>query len=195
MLEKIQLGDYITIYKIKYDWEHSQEKLLERVEQNYIINEGITDDNTSLIKFQCREFNSIYIQSLNVIKKLFNISDDWDGTHLHTNWIYRQNKNSTIQNYHLHSYTHTKAKILNDWSYCFYLSIPNTVSNNEGCIMFMDKENNEYSIRPHEGEIIFFTSDTHHTPTLTPKTENYRISICGNISFNVPKIKTEKSIL
>ena len=39
MLEKIQLGDYITIYKIKYDWEHSQEKLLERVEQNYIIND------------------------------------------------------------------------------------------------------------------------------------------------------------
>ncbi len=195
MIEKINLGEHIIIYKTKQDNSFTKEEFLKRVEQNYIINEGVTDDNTSLIKFECKEFNSIYIQSLNVIKLLCNVGDDWDGAHLHTNWVYRQNKNSTIQNYHLHTYTHTKAKILNNWSYCFYLSIPKNTKNTEGCIMFMDKNNNEYPILPEEGDIIFFTNNTLHSPSLTPNSDEYRISICGNISFNVPQIKNIKSII
>ncbi len=195
MLEKINFNNSLFVYKTKYSGNYNKNQFLNRVEQNFVINGGITDDNTSLIKIQSKEFNSIYKQALDCIKLLCGIGEDWDGVHLHTNWIYRQNKNSKIQNYHTHVYTHTKAKILNNWSYCYYLCIPKNVKNNEGYIKFMDDKQNEYSILPEEGDIIFFTNNTLHSPSLTPNSDEYRISICGNISFNVPQIKNIKSII
>jgi hypothetical protein len=195
MLEKINLGEELIIYKIEYNKKYKKEDFIKRVEQNFIVNEGITDDNTSLINIKCKEFESVYTQALESIKVICDIEKEWDGVHLHTNWIYRQNNNSKLQGYHLHRYAHTKAKIINDWSYCFYLSMPENLNNNEGHIKFMDKNNNEYSILPKEGDIIFFSKDTLHTPVLTPASNNYRISICGNISFNVPNVKEIKSFI
>lgn len=194
-LKKINLGEKLIIYKTNYNWNYTKEQFLKRVDQNFIINEGITDDNTSLINLKCKEFESIYNLALKSISIICNLTNNWEGEHLHTNWIYRQNKYSKLQGYHLHKYTHTKAKILNNWSYCFYLSIPNNIKDNEGCIMFKDEDDVEYVVHPNEGDIIFFNNTTPHSPTLTPSAEKYRISICGNISFNIPEIKNIKSTI
>ena len=55
--------------------------------------------------------------------------------------------------------------------------------------------NDIIEILPKEGEFVIFGKDVMHRPNLIPNSNEDRIAICSNVSFDIPNLKTNKSLL
>jgi hypothetical protein len=198
-IEEIKFNDKLSVYKTKYDWEYTKEQIINKIDKNSLIVD-LTDVNTTTIVLNCEEFNSINRQFLNVALSLSHIQN-WNGDWLGKMWVYRQLKTSTMDSWHTHKFavdvpnSKKQIQIPNEWSCCLYLQMPPDVTGDEGKLMFRDKDGNEFSLLPEEGDIIFFASDVPHRPVLTPNSDIERITLCVNISFKAPIVKTVKTIL
>lgn len=182
MVEEIKISDGYTIYKTKYDWEFTKEQIIEKYKKNFELC-GQLDSNTSPIFLNCTEFNSIFNIPFQITKQLSNGGDDW----MSKKWFYIQNNTNTFEKYHAHKFVDAKQNIgvLNEWNFCFYLLMPNNLTGDEGKLFFMDENEIEHSLLPKEGDIIIFPANLKHKPKLSPNSETERISMCGNIAFNL----------
>jgi hypothetical protein len=210
-IKKEILSENISIYRTNYDWEYSKDSLIERANQN-IISIGYTDGNTSLFVVKSKEVDSVIKYGLEACKNLSGLveGENWNGAWVGKTWIFKSTPNTPppddyANGYHTHpiavsfptwdtvknKYKEFSAPIKTSWTYCFYLQIPKTLKGNEGMLGFKDG-NNIIEILPKEGEFVIFGKDVMHRPNLIPNSNEDRIAICSNVSFN---IKTKKSIL
>ena len=201
MLNEIKLDDSASIYTGKYDWTFSKDSFLKRIEQNTQLS-NYTIDNTSIMIFNCVEFNHIISLGLDECKKLSNIDDTWDGTWANKTWIYKQDTIKRKEYYHKHLYTTqipfttNNAPILNEWTFVFYLQVPNDLIDEEGMIFFkLTEDSLPYKYLPQEGDFIIFPGDLSHLVKNNNNSKTERISICGNISFNIPKVANKKTFI
>lgn len=198
ILNEITLNEDISIYQGEYDWSFSKENFLRRVEQNSLIS-NYTYDNTSFLIINCPEFEEIKRIGFETTKEISNLKN-WDGSWASKTWIYKQDKVKKVEYYHKHIYTtqlpysNVEAPILNDWTFVFYLQIPDDLKDEEGMIFFKADDGEPYKYLPKEGDFIIFPGDLSHLVKSNNNSKIERISICGNISFNIPK-RTEKKIL
>lgn len=198
-IEEIKFSDSLTIYKTKYNWKYGKEDFIKKIDINYYM-VGLTDINTSKIFLTCNEFDSVHNISFEVCKKLSNIDEDtWDNTYINNMWVYRQSSNYSYEDYHAHKYpiasNFIENEVLNTWTSCFYLKIPSDLVGDEGKIFFKDSQNNEFSLLPEEGDMLFFGADVLHKPKPSPNSKTDRISICSNYSFEIPKLKNKRTLL
>ena len=213
-IEEEVLSKNISIYRTNYDWKYSKESLIERVDQN-IISVGYTDLNTSLFVVQSKEIDSVIKYGLEACKKLSGLveGENWGGAWVGKSWIFKSTPDTqpppTYENgYHTHpiavsfpiwdtdknKYRETSTPIKTSWTYCFYLQMPKILKGNEGMLGFKDG-NDIIEILPKEGEFVIFGKDVMHRPNLIPNSNENRIAICSNVSFNITNTKTKKSLL
>jgi hypothetical protein len=213
-IEEEVLSKNISIYRTNYDWEYSKESLIERTEQN-IISVGYTDRNTSLFVVQSKEIDSVIKYGLEACKKLSGLveGENWNGAWVGKTWIFKSTPTTPPppqyeNGYHTHpiavsfptwdnvknKYKEFSTPIKTSWTYCFYLQIPKTLKDNEGMLGFKDG-NDIIEILPNEGEFVIFDKDVMHRPNLIPNSNEDRIAICSNVSFNITNVKTNKSLL
>jgi len=213
-IEEEVLSKNISIYRTKYDWKYSKESLVERANQN-IISVGYTDRNTSLFVVQSKEIDSVIKYGLDACKKLSGLveGENWNGAWVGKTWIFKSTPTTPPppeyeNGYHTHpiavsfptwdnvknKYKEFSTPIKTSWTYCFYLQIPKTLKGNEGMLGFKDG-NDIIEILPKEGEFVIFDKDVMHRPNLIPNSNEDRIAICSNVSFNIANVKTNKSLL
>ena len=208
------LSENISIYRTNYDWKYSKESLIERANQN-ILSVGYTDHNTSLFVVQSKEIDSVIKYGLEACKKLSGLVDgeNWNGAWAGKTWIFKSTPNTPPppgykNRYHTHpiavsfptwdkvndKYKEFSTPIKTSWTYCFYLQIPKVLKKNDGMLGFKDG-NDIIEILPKEGEFVIFGKDVMHRPNLIPNSNEDRIAICSNVSFDIPNLKTKKSLL
>lgn len=183
-MEVIKFSDNVVVYKLKYDWSHSKESILNRLKQNEVI-VLMGDLNTRRILLNCPEFNSIKKMAIDTCKILSNNDTD---VYLNTNWVYVQDPEHYIEGFHRHLLMGDYSIVgKNEWTFCFYLQIPpkDTLNGDEGKILFKDDNGDVYDMLPEEGDLLIFRHDLYHCPKLTPNAKMDRISICGNVSFKI----------
>ena len=199
MLTEIELNEKYSIYVGKYEWTFSKSQFLKRIEQNVLIS-NYTYDDTSILIFNCPEFDEIKKIGLDNIKTLTNL-DNWDESWASKTWIYRQNTRKKKEYYHKHlyttqlPYTNVEAPIPNDWTFVFYLQVPDNMVDEEGMIFFKCDDEEPFKYLPKEGDFVIFPGDLSHLVKSNPNSKVERISICGNISFNVPTKSENKNLL
>ena len=205
MIEEIIFSKTLKIYKAKYNWEHSQDDIIERVQQNWSI-VGLTDNNTSVFLIESRELQSLKQYTLKIAAELSNIDLDNLKSWAHQSWIYQsdsrskpENGNKTREIFHDHPICLTIPKtyknIQTSWTCCFYLKVPKNLNGEDGKLVFQDIDDVQYSILPEEGDLIFFGKDVKHRPNLIPSALGQRISICSNIGFEIEEFKIKKSVI
>lgn len=186
-IDTIEILKDVFIYKSIYDGKYTKNDFLSKINVNKRI-VGITSDNTSLILLNCSEFNEIRNLTSTIASELSNTSADWIGKM----WSYHQtnsNKKNT-EYYHNHlfathqPYSSEYIPILNDWTFCMYIQMPDNSVGNDGAISFKHNGNIN-TITPNEKDILFFPSTLLHMPNLNPNTTMERVTLCGNISFQI----------
>jgi hypothetical protein len=170
------------IHISRYNWEYSKECIVEKVYKNKLIKKdssGNTSLNTDEIMFECNEFSSI---KNFVIKELSNIKNENINDYILSMWSYIQTNETKTEFFHNHLLVDGgRTNILTDYTFVFYLKIPNGLIYDEGNLL-LKIGNDIKSIKPSEGDLIFFPGDILHVPKLTPSIESERIVIAGNIS-------------
>lgn len=198
IVQQYKISDTLSFYKAKYDWEYEQDEIAYRVRQNKWLL-GTTDFNTTEIKVRSAEIDSIVDYGIRIAMRLSDISTLHNRAWTGKTWSYIQDKNSKDPDNGFHVHTSTinfpdtrvNAPILTDWTYCFYLQVPNDLQGNEGSLLLKDIDGKVYAVKPEEGDFIFFKGDVEHKPNLAPNSEGTRIAICSNISFNITEIRSE----
>ena len=196
--QQFEISDTLSFYKAKYDWEYGQDEIAYRVRQNKWLL-GTTDFNTTEIKVRSAEIDSIVDYGIRIAMRLSEINTLHNRAWTGKTWSYIQDKNSKDPDngFHVHTSainfpdTRVNAPILTDWTYCFYLQVPNDLQGNEGSLLLKDVDGKVYAIKPEEGDFIFFKGNVEHKPNLAPNSEGTRIAICSNISFNITEIRNE----
>lgn len=213
-LEEIPMGPHIKIYRCRYE-DYPKDKLIYAVRQN----EGLFGQvkpgygGQSMILMEHPEFEKIKQLAIDYCLKLSNIDkQNWDGSCVTSMWIfhisetlkaYYKNIKSVMNNkkfyngvrdsFHLHPYVLWEHQhIKTQWSFCFYLKVPTDLQGDEGKFLVVDDDDNVFSMEVNEGDVIFFDSTVWHRPNPIPNSNEERISICGNITFDTPTLYKTK---
>jgi hypothetical protein len=172
------------IHISKYNWEYTRESIIEKVYKNKLIKKDLSGNNsvnTDELMFYCEEFSSI---KKFVIKEISKIENKRITDYAFSMWSYIQTNKSKIEFFHNHLLVDGgRTDILTDYTFVFYLKIPDGLVNDEGNLL-LKIDNEIKSIKPIEGDIIFFPGNMLHVPKLTPSTNSERIAIAGNVSIN-----------
>jgi len=170
------------IHISKYNWEYTKESIIEKVYKNKLIKKDLSGNNsinTDELMFYCEEFSSIKKFVIEEISKIKN-KDITD--YAFSMWSYIQTNQSNIEFYHNHLLVDGgRTNILTDYTFVFYLKIPDGLVNDEGNLL-LKIDGDIKSLKPNEGDVIFFPGDVLHVPKLTPSTKSDRIVIAGNVS-------------
>jgi cupin superfamily acireductone dioxygenase involved in methionine salvage len=97
------------------------------------------------------------------------------------------------EKYHTHTDIQEKAKkYIPDYTYVYYIQMPDVMSAEDGVLYFKGKNEKEYWIRPEEDDLIIMPADIPHAPNNAPNANIDRIVLAGNVGFNY--IKKEKTL-
>ena len=134
----------------------------------YIISKNITDIRNEVLKmfishFKLSENHLIYI-------------DDW---------VFISDNKNNRSGYHNHISDGNLALIkeLPQWTFTYYVEMPDNLEGTDGHISFKMKNGEEVSFLPVENQILMFTADTLHKPELNKKSTNKRVVYAGNLAI------------
>ena len=204
-ISEIKLNDNITIHKSSFDWKYSKDVLINKVKQNlkYI---GLDDLTTSNFHIQSNEINYVKSYCRNLAIEILGKNPKDISSWVEQFWIYSSDNKTNIKEgeaalYHSHPITITTSSnkplnnIKTDISYCFYLNVPTDLSENEGKLMFKDKDKNEVGILPQTGDIIFFNPSYLHRPNFIHTSKQKRIAVCSNLTINLIDYSEKESLI
>ena len=146
---------------------------------------------TSLItsKFSTEETRKILTFATEFLARAHNKVEDF----VFHSWILFADNKDDRSYYHDHLDING---IPNQWSFCYYIQMPDNLTGDQGKLMFKTAKGVELSTLPEEGDIIIFPGDLLHTPLEAVDSNKDRVVFCSNISF-IPLLdrKVEKSLL
>lgn len=218
MITEIKLDETTSIYKVKYDWQYSKDDFIKRTNQIRKFNsnyEILKDSKTKLIDkkyfyflFNCNEFNALNNFVLDKCEKINNtkvsewsienwvfIADGYTQTDLEHNKLI--NAGIIPYEWHKHPYVYTNNPLIKtDFTFCFYIQIPDNLTDREGNIAFKTKSGIETFLAPEEGDIIIFSGDLWHTPVgMISEKNKDRVLIAGNISLNPLQVFNKPNLI
>lgn len=204
MIEEIKLSDRTSIYKTTYNWECNQEAFIKRA---YEVEKFKLRNNIILyFLFDCLEFRSINSFALEACKQISNVNPtEWAIK----NWVYISEGVSELElnkaisegkkehNWHTHSTTYDNfQQIKTDWTFCFYVQVPDGLNNNEGKVVFKTDDNNLHYFLPKQGDVYLFPGDLDHsTVGILEEKNKARVLIAGNVSLDPLKCFKAKKVI
>ncbi len=195
-MTEINLNNEVIIYKSNLNLEPKFDK-------QRFIEKLITID--SLVKTTNQKFGPIapgrqsnlsgmYIPELIFIKnnicrllsETFKISNNF----IIYDWLYYSDKDNAYTGYHTHDILAPIKSSVNhidnlktDYSFTYYVQMPNNLKDNQGKLYFKTKSGYEFSILPEEDDIFIFPGDLQHKPEINPNSTISRIVVAGNVAF------------
>jgi hypothetical protein len=171
------------IYKVKVDLD------IESILKEISIDEEYTGITHSTDAFTGTHTRQMYQDCYNALKKVYEIELNKPIiTGYQCGWVFQANAQTDTGNYHVHTilgkqYEDPLHKMLSDYSWTYYLDVPNIVSEVEGHLSFKDGDSEPISFLPEKGYVYSFPSNLSHRPNEAPNSTNRRIVGVANIKF------------
>jgi hypothetical protein len=91
---------------------------------------------------------------------------------------------------------HVKKSIESNYTFTYYVQMPNNLNGNDGKLFFVDNEDNvQRMFLPEENELVIFPADVYHRPDTSINSTIDRIVIAGNVLFDFPILKEKKTLM
>lgn len=140
-------------------------------------------------KFSTSETRAVLSFATDFLSHTYNVPNDFV---FHSWVLFADNKDER-------SYYHDHLDIngvRNQWSFCYYIQMPDNLSGDQGKLMFKSKSGAEHGTLPEEGELIIFPGDLLHTPVEALNSKKDRVVFCSNIAYtSLLARKVQKSLL
>lgn len=140
-------------------------------------------------KFSTLETRTIVSFATDFLSNSLNVLNDFV---FHSWVLFADNKDEK-------SYYHDHLDIngvRNQWSFCYYIQMPNNLSGDQGKLMFKTADGLEHGTLPEEGDLIIFPGDLLHKPIEAVNSNKDRVVFCSNIAFtNLQARKVQTSLL
>jgi len=202
---KIDLDETTFIYKSNLDFNSKfnkqsfidKLKIVDTLVESSLPKKKTPGRQSSLSEVYMPELSYINENILEMISTQFGVSNNFAIK----SWVYYSESDNIYSGYHTHETLHPKPissldRLKTDYTFTYYLQMPDNIKNDEGKLFFKTKLNNEISILPQEDDIFIFPADLEHRPEISPNSNKSRIVIAGNVAFFDNYIrKTEKSFL
>lgn len=202
---KININNEIDIYRSALDFNSNFNKKI-FIDKLKIV-DTLVEASIPTKKTPGRQstLSEMYMPELNFIKdnisKLLSTEFKVSNNFIMKTWVYYSDSDNIYSGYHTHETLHPKPissvdKVKTNYTFTYYLQMPNNLKNNEGKLFFRTKSGFEFSILPNEDDIFIFPADLEHRPETNPNSTKSRIVIAGNTAFFDEHLrKTEKSFL
>lgn len=192
-LEQYKLSDKYTIYKTKYTGEFTKEDFLLRSAQNEALYfyKSFKSENSLDIELQCKEFQSVDKQVIQILKKDLKLEIDRVAK---SSWIYIQVPEFNMHWMHTHEYLESsnRTNLRTQWTYVFYIQIPPDLKKGDGDIIFETENRNRHTFVPQEMDIIIFPGDLPHIAMPSQSGKIDRVVYAANINYDFNVRNTEK---
>lgn len=101
-------------------------------------------------------------------------------------WIYIAVPELPEAHYHNHLRFHPDYETFTDWTWVYYVQVPDNCEGAEGKLFFRDDKDHRitHTFFPEEGYIYVFDANLDHLPSLSPKSTKERIVAAGNVILN-----------
>jgi hypothetical protein len=191
-MEKIQLGEHITLYKVNYTPTSSKENILKSVSNLISLQpENESSDAYNYLNNRFDEIDEIEKKGIEICLEIGGNSPNVN--HHYDTWVNRVKTENPVQRfgamifghpYHNHTEIN-KTMLRHDpkYTYIYYVQMPDNLQGDEGELVLKDKDGNVYSILPKEGEFIIHESNVDHYPKEATKSTKDRIVVAGNVGF------------
>ena len=156
-------------FNMKVNKKTSIESYNEPGIQSYIILKTKTIENLN---------NKIYKKIFNFLN--YNLNDI--NPYFSTEWVYVSTKNNNWSRFHTHTFSDTLKTNL-DWSFVYYVQMPDNLNEQEGKILFRTNEGIEVSYLPQVGDLILFPANLLHKPELNRNSDIERIVYAGGLAM------------
>lgn len=190
---EIILSEKYSVYVIDYEGIHDKDDFLRRSYEIIKLKKTHPTDRNHFfyVPFRCSEIDELNEQILNFCEN-FKEFDEFAVQ----NWVYLMTNKTNNEIYHTHiNLVEGDERIKTDWTFCFYVQIPEELDGNDGKISFRTEDGVEHMFLPKEGEIYIFPADLEHTPKLIKKSKTDRVVIAGNISLDPLSVIKNKKLL
>jgi len=201
MIEEIKITDNISIYTTNINYD--KELLLKEIKLNMDVNgksSRVSTDNApgfqSTIVIESNEINKLKKVALDILgsKLKCNIKDSY----YHKYWSYTSNKENKYEFYHKHL-THETTNLTNiEWTWTFYVQMPDNLEGDDGYLFFQTDDGIEYKLLPKEGDLLFFSASLGHKPKINKNSTKDRVVLAGVfkcLNINDKIIKENKSLI
>jgi hypothetical protein len=171
------------IYKVKVDLDIES-----------ILKEIYTDTQYANITYSTDSFTGKHTRKMyqicyDTLKELYeNELNKSIKTGYQCGWVFRASPNDDTGTYHVHTtlgnqYDVNGNQLLSDYSWTYYLDVPNIISESEGHLFFKDEYGEPISVLPEKGYLYAFPSNLSHRANEAPNSTNQRIVAVANIKF------------
>jgi len=191
------------IYREKINYPFSKENLIKKIHQNVSlfkyepshISPGI-QTNTIL---KCKEIDYILNYGVKKCVELFKKDKKVEEVdYCLYSWIFISRDENTQSHYHNHTQfsPQVKKSIESNYTFTYYVQMPNNLDGNDGKLFFLNQDDNvEMTFLPEENELVIFPANLYHRPETSINSNIDRIVIAGNILFDFPNLKENKTLL
>jgi hypothetical protein len=197
--EEIKINEEESYFKVKIE-NINFEQLIKDIRLNIEINKQTirTRGLQCQIIIQTVTLLDVYDKIMNKIFDLFNYSGESMYPYYTVNWVYISDKFHKFTKYHHHIESDRSVNVEMDWTFVYYVQMPNNLKNNEGKLFFKTENGFETSILPEVGDLILFSSKLLHKPEINPNSELDRIVYAGNfvkLDYETDYLKKKKTII
>jgi hypothetical protein len=194
-VEKIKLCDDIVLHKynINYNQQIATDEVYMSVDTYELtsINRPTQPGIQTSIIVKNGEIESISNTINNIILNEF--YKDNTISYVEERWVYISSPNNPTSYWHNHSEVNYMKGLVGEWTYTFYIQMPDNLKGKDGYLQFKDESNNVYSILPKEGEVYIFDSKYLHKPKTNTSSKKDRIVLAGTICKVNPEKHRRKS--
>jgi hypothetical protein len=194
-MEKIQLGEEITLYRVKYESKFTKEKIIESILKLIDLQpENIDSDAFTYSKNKFIEIDDIEKKGVEICLDILKKENKQFKKHYSDTWINRVKSKNPVQAFALFLFGHpyhnhdeinkNMKRYIPTYTYIYYLQMPNNLKDDEGHLVLKDSKGNIFSILPEDGEFLIHKSNVDHYPKEANNSSIDRLVIAGNVGFN-----------
>jgi hypothetical protein len=193
-MEKIKLGDEITLYRVDYNPTFSKEQTLNSISELIKLqpeNEG--SDAFTYLKNKFTEIDEIEKVGIDICVNIAKQEELKFTNYNNDTWVNRVKTKNPVQRFGTilfghpyHNHDDINKNMLRHtptYTFIYYLQMPDNLQNDEGHLVLKDSTGNVYSILPKEGEFLIHGSNIDHYPKEASNSNKDRFVIAGNVGF------------
>ena len=180
--ETIIYGNH-RIYKVKVDLD------IESILKELHIDDQYANMMNSTDSFTGKETRKMYQMCYETLKNIYEIELNKNiKTGYQCGWVFRAFPDWDTGDYHIHKilgkqYDDSSNTMLSDYSWTYYLNMPDNIKELEGHLFFKDKNLEPISFLPEIGYLYSFPSLLSHRPNEAPNSTNQRMVAVANVKF------------
>ena len=201
---KINLTDTVSYYSYTWDTKDIEEIIETSYEISRYVNShhdghGIWEGVKSEQFIRDKDIGNVgdmVLEGIGRCKELYKKEYELIESSAWVNIINSSTPRQKIRNFDgsLVYHTHTdksreQGEPIPDYTFIFYIQMPNNLKGDDGKLFMKDKQGNESSILPYEGQLVILYGDVPHSPVDALNSTKDRIVLAGNVCFRAPQKK------